>query len=105
LAHYAVMVRPPLVHGRLDAWLPATVRDDVEIAADGQSGRHRSAGTWLRLVEIAGFDVSASDVRRRLQAGRSVRYLLPDAVRDAVLASGAYQPEAHAPKRPGGLST
>jgi nicotinate-nucleotide adenylyltransferase len=93
LAHYAVIVRPPLRRGSLADWLPDAVRDDVEIAPDGRSGRHREAGTWLRLIEIAGFDVSSSDVRQRLQEGRSVRYLLPEAVRQAVLASGAYASE------------
>jgi nicotinate-nucleotide adenylyltransferase len=96
LAHFAVMPRPPLLGGSLADWLPAEVRDLVEIAADGRSGRHRSAGTWLRLVEIAGFDVSASDLRRRLRDGRSVRYLLPEAVRDAVVASGLYSDEGGA---------
>lgn len=101
LAHFAVIVRPPLRGGRLDAWLPEVVRDDVEIAQDGRSGRHRTAATWLRLVEIAGFEVSASDVRRRLHDGRSVRYLLPEAVREAVLASGVYRAE----RNPGGRTT
>lgn len=91
LAHFAVTPRPPLRGGHLEQWLPAQVRDLLEIAADGRSGRHRSAGTWLRLVEIAGLDVSASDLRRRLRDGRSVRYLLPEAVRSAVLASGCYR--------------
>ena len=90
LAHYAVMVRPPLRTGNLAAWLPELVRDDVEIAPDQRSARHRRTGTWLRLVEIAGFDVSASQVRQRLRQGRSVRYLLPEPVREAVLASGAF---------------
>jgi nicotinate-nucleotide adenylyltransferase len=102
LAHYAVMVRPPLRGGRLGDWLPEAVAGDVEVAPDGMQARHRTAGTWMRLVEIAGFEVSASDVRRRLQEGRSVRYLLPEAVREAVLASGAYR--ATAPS-PGGRST
>lgn len=93
LAHFAVMPRPPLRGGRLGDWLPAEVRDLVEIAADGRSGRHRSAGTWLRLVEIAGLDVSASDLRQRLRDGRSVRYLLPEPVRAAVVASGLYREE------------
>lgn len=91
LAHYAVMVRPPLRTGTLADWLPAAVRDEIELAPDGRSGRHRRAGTWLRLIEIAGFDVSASDLRLRLREGRSVRYLLPESVRDAVLASNAYR--------------
>ncbi|MEB2345180.1 MAG: nicotinate-nucleotide adenylyltransferase [Deltaproteobacteria bacterium] len=90
LAHFAVTPRPPLRTGHLAQWLPEAVRDLFEIAADGRSGLHRSAGTWLRLVEIAGLDLSASDLRRRLREGRSVRYLLPEAVRDAVRASGLY---------------
>jgi nicotinate-nucleotide adenylyltransferase len=90
LASYAVTTRPPVRAGRLGDWLPDAVKDDVAIAADGRSARHRDAGTWLRLVEITGLDVSASDVRRRLRERRSVRYLLPEAVRRAVLASGVY---------------
>jgi nicotinate-nucleotide adenylyltransferase len=90
LAHYAVIVRPPLRTGSLAAWLPEVVRDDIEMAPDQRSARHRRAATWLRLVSISGFDVSASEVRQRLREGRSVRYLLPEAVREAVLASGAF---------------
>jgi len=90
LASYAVTTRPPVRAGRLGDWLPDVVKEDVAIASDGRSGRHRSAPTWLRLVEIAGVDVSSSDVRCRLREGRTVRYLLPEAVRRAVLASGAY---------------
>lgn len=101
LAHYAVIARPPLRDGHLARWLPEAVRDDVEIAADGRSGRHRSAGTQIWLVEIAGLAVSSSEIRRRLQAGRSVRYLLPEPVHRAVLASGAY---AGNPTPPGGRS-
>lgn len=90
LAHYAVAARPPRRGGSLADWLPEIARADFELAPDGRTGRHRRAGTWLRLVEIAGHDVSASDLRRRLREGRSVRYLLPEPVRAAVLASGAY---------------
>lgn len=101
MAHYAVIARPPLSGGDLTSWLPEVVRGDVEIAADGRSGRHRSAGTRLSLVEIAGLAVSSSEIRSRLRAGRSVRYLLPEPVRRAVLASGAY---TDARMRPGGRS-
>jgi len=90
LAHLAVIVRPPAAAGSLARWLPRRVRDDVEIEASGCEARHR-AGTWLRLLEIAGLEVSASDLRARLRTGRSVRYLLPERVREAVLASGVYR--------------
>jgi nicotinate-nucleotide adenylyltransferase len=100
LASYAVMVRPPLRAGRLGDWLPAALRDDVLLAADGRSGRHRSAGTRLWLVEIDGFDVSASAVRQRLRQGRSVRYLLPEPVRQEILLGGAYGSGTRAPAGP-----
>ncbi len=92
LAHFAVTTRPPVEDGSLADWLPKCLRDDVEIAPDGRSGRHRRAPTWLRLVRISALDVSASDIRRRLRAGRSVRYLVPEAAREEILASGSYAP-------------
>ena len=54
------------------------------------AGRHRRAGTWSRLLEIRALNVSASDIRARLRDGRSVRYLLPEVVIDAVQQSGVY---------------
>ena len=36
-------------------------------------------------------DVSSSDVRRRVAEGRPVRYLVPDAVADAITARGLYR--------------
>jgi nicotinic acid mononucleotide adenylyltransferase len=60
------------------------------LASDGLSGRHRNAGTWVKLVAIAALDISASNIRARLREGRSVRYLLPEPVLDAVMKSGAY---------------
>jgi nicotinate-nucleotide adenylyltransferase len=90
LAHFAVITRPPSAAGSLADWLPEAVRPDVELAPDGRSGRHLRAGTWLRVLEITALDVSASDIRRRLREGRSVRYLLPEGVRRAVTESGVY---------------
>ena len=92
LAHFAVVTRPPLQDGTLADWLPECARDDVELAEDGLSALHRSAGTWLRLVAITALDVSASAIRKRLRDGRSTRYLMPDAVERAVVASGCYLP-------------
>lgn len=90
LAHFAVTTRPPAPSGSLADWLPEELRGEFEVAPDGRSARHRSAGTWTRLVEISALDVSASDIRARLRAGRSVRYLLPEAIHQAVLESGVY---------------
>ncbi|MDJ0849012.1 MAG: nicotinate-nucleotide adenylyltransferase [Myxococcota bacterium] len=90
LAHFAVTTRPPVQAGRLPEWIPAGVRGAFELSPDGHLGRHRGAGTWVRLVEIAALDVSASDIRARVRDGRSVRYLVPESIREAVLESGVY---------------
>jgi len=90
LAHFAVTTRPPVAKGSLREWLPAVFEDAVEIAPDGLSGCHRSAGTWIRVLEISLIDISSSDIRSRLRRGRSVRYLIPDRVVDAITQSGAY---------------
>lgn len=94
LADFAVTTRPPLepATDRLDLWLPACARDDVDVDADGRSAVHREAGTRLRLVPITAVDVSATDIRARVRAGRSIRYLVPEPVREAIEASGAYAP-------------
>ena len=89
LANFAVMTRPPAVAGRLADWLPRVAARCFELGDDGVA-RHREAGTWVRLVEIPALDISASDIRARLREGRSVRYLVPEAIRRAVLESGVY---------------
>jgi nicotinate-nucleotide adenylyltransferase len=45
--------------------------------------RHDLAGQ-LRVVEVPGIDISSSDVRDRIRDGRSVRYLVPQAVLDYI---------------------
>jgi nicotinate-nucleotide adenylyltransferase len=90
LAHFAVIARPPGAEGTLADWMPKCLRNDVELARDGRSARHREAGTWIRLLEIRALDVSASDIRARLREGRSVRYLVPEAVFERVQYGGVY---------------
>ena len=89
--HFAVMTRPPFSPGSVE-WLPKCARDEVVLAPDGLSARHREAPTWMRLIEVTALDISSSDIRARLRAGRSIRYLVPDAVREAVVRSGVYGP-------------
>jgi nicotinate-nucleotide adenylyltransferase len=90
LAHFAVMTRPPLAPASLAALLPPDLARAFAFEPDGAAAHHREAGTWMRRVPVTPLDVSASDLRARIRGGRSVRYLIPDAVREAVLASGVY---------------
>jgi nicotinate-nucleotide adenylyltransferase len=98
LADFAVMTRPPASDASLRSFLPSCIRDGARVAADGRSAEHGAGGGRIRLVPVTPLDVSASDVRRRLREGRSVRYLLPERVHDAIVRSGVYGP----PPRPTG---
>jgi nicotinate-nucleotide adenylyltransferase len=90
LANFAVITRPGSPAPGGGGWIPERVRGAFELARDGLSARHRGAGTWVRRLEIAALDISASDIRARLRCGRSVRYLLPEAVWESVLQSRVY---------------
>jgi len=88
LAHVVVIDRPD--H---EAALPEALTDllagrEVE---EGATLMARPAGRLLRLRLPSRMAISATEVRRRLSAGRSVRYLLPEAVEESILAWGLYR--------------
>ena len=91
LADFAVMTRPPGLGKPLRGLISEALAAPIAWAADGESGTHRSAGTSVARVHITALDVSATDIRRRIRTHEPVRYLLPEAAHDAVIASGAYE--------------
>jgi nicotinate-nucleotide adenylyltransferase len=44
-----------------------------------------------RVIDVPAIDVSASEIRARVAAGRSIRYLVPDAVREYIATHGLYR--------------
>lgn len=46
----------------------------------------------VRLLDVPLLDISASDIRRRVAEGRSIRYMVPDAVADYIAAHEPYAP-------------
>jgi nicotinate-nucleotide adenylyltransferase len=98
LAHLAVMARPapgaevdrPGAPGPLRRLFPPALAEAFAFDASGLSARHEGGATWARWVPIEPLDISATDVRARLRAGRSVRYLVPDSIHDALVESRVY---------------
>jgi nicotinate-nucleotide adenylyltransferase len=44
-----------------------------------------------RVIEVPAIALSATDVRERVRGGRSIRYLVPEAVREYIAAHGLYR--------------
>jgi len=99
LANFAVTTRPPVRTGSLREWLPECVREDVDLEPDGLAANHREAGTRIELVPITALDVSATDLRARVRTGRSLRYLVPEVVRESIEKSNAYASQHAVPMR------
>lgn len=99
LCHFAVTTRPggegvPPARGEGSAtladWMPASLAGDFSFEKGGETARHRRSGTWIRRLEISALEISSTDVRSRIRARRSIRYLVPETCRAGILASGAY---------------
>ena len=86
LAHLVVMQRPgePVAE---DPALRALV--ERRRAPDGAQLQTRPSGRIL-FQPVTQLAISATDIRARLRAGRSVRYLVPDAVADIIGREGLY---------------
>jgi nicotinate-nucleotide adenylyltransferase len=89
LADFAVMARPGMP-GKLSDWIPEAMRGEFELDPGGDRARHRATGGDLRAVVISALAISSSQIRDRIRSGRSIRYLVPEAVRRDIQARGVY---------------
>lgn len=69
-----------------------TSRPGVEFDSDKLAG-DLGVGVYEKVHRLTTprLEISSTDIRRRLAAGRSVRYLLPEAVRQFIYHEGLYQ--------------
>lgn len=71
----------------------ARIFSECTVAAVTRPGDERSAAAPVDVIWVdgPGLPVSATDVRRRVQDGRSIRFLVPDAVADYIAKRGLYR--------------
>ena len=91
LVDIAVTTRPPKIEAALESWLPECVRADFKIDTVQQTASHRTRDTSVRLVPVTPMDISASGIREAIRDGQSIRYLVPESIREAILKSDFYQ--------------
>ena len=93
LAHIAVAHRPGFPQSTWKDAMPEALRTELERR---MANPHDLTGCAAGLVvtrPITALDISATHIRDTLRAGRSPRYLLPNAVLDYIQSNHLYLPE------------
>lgn len=88
LAHIVVVERPGALEDfepELKAWLSDVLSEQPE-----DELQRRSHGSVFR-IQLTQLEISATHIRALVEAGRSARFLLPDAVLDYVERNGLYR--------------
>jgi nicotinate-nucleotide adenylyltransferase len=93
LAHIVVAQRPGVAGiTRSTATLPTELLDELNRRLTNEPEALRDAPSGAILVHpVTALDISATQIRSEIAAGRSPRYLLPDAVLDYIQTNGLYK--------------
>ena len=77
----------------LDRWHEAEALPGLaRLVAFARPGSPRPAHPWLdQVVDAPAVEISSTDIRRRVAAGYSIRYLVPDAVAAYIATQGLYR--------------
>ena len=80
----------PLRRKVLEKYLRDTLSADYRYHESERCFRHPVLRP-IHMIDVTLLEISSSDIRKRIRAGRSARYLLPDPVHDYIHRQGLYK--------------
>ncbi len=89
LCHLVIMTRPGYTSTRLEPALPSGVAAQFRYRAN-EDAYIGAGGKMILFRRVTFLDISSTDIRERIRKGRSVQYLVPDAVRTYILRKKLY---------------
>lgn len=71
----------------------AAVRDNLELSdlEEKAASLRKRFNAEIFLLHLPRIDISSTDIRERIKAGKNIRYMVPDAVRDYILQNDLYK--------------
>lgn len=90
LCDFVVLDRPGYERARLEETLTKGIQPPFQVMPGGRGFRHPS-GHQVLWQQTTLIDISATAIRRLAHQGRSLRYLLPEAVRSYIISTSLYQ--------------
>lgn len=89
LASITIMTRPGVSPEDISKFVSERLNLDYRWVEDEKHFKH-SEGYPIRLVSVTLIDISASRIRRLVSLGRSIRFLVPEAVREYIILNRLY---------------
>jgi len=91
-AHFVIIQRPGSQPDKIDLLL---AKSGLDIKKTKRSNVFRApSGKTLTFMEPTRMDISSTDIRELVRNGKSIRFLVPDQVRNYIIAKGLYKSHA-----------
>ena len=90
LCNFVVMTRPGYENKGLASIVPASFADQFTFDRE-RNGFIGPTGYTIYFREVTFLDISSRNIRQRVRDGRSITYLVPEAVRHFILKNALYR--------------